>query len=147
MQQLARLFMILPKFIFFLPGFHTISFPSHRLLSHMIMMIIGETMTSREREDWLLLERPLSILSEILAKLEVQTIILVSSPVCCRFSNQFVCLLPFINCCYWLPIWATCPPPPPRRWLVIMGDSARIHDKTTENAAWFFNSLPLIPNF
>ena len=26
-----------------------------------------------------------------------------------------------------------------RRWLVVTGDSVRIHDKTTENAAWFFN--------
>ena len=29
----------------------------------------------------------------------------------------------------------------PRRRLVVMGDSARIQDKTTENSAWFFNVL------
>ena len=29
----------------------------------------------------------------------------------------------------------------PRRRLVVMGDSARIQDETTENSAWFFNVL------
>ena len=29
----------------------------------------------------------------------------------------------------------------PRRRLVVTGDSARIHDETTENSAWFFNVL------
>ena len=29
----------------------------------------------------------------------------------------------------------------PRRRLVVTGDSARKHDETTENSAWFFNVL------
>ena len=30
----------------------------------------------------------------------------------------------------------------PRRWLVVMGDSSRIQDKTTEISTWFFNMGP-----
>ena len=38
---------------------------------------------------------------------------------------------------YRLPIRAT----PPRRRLVVTGDSAGIQDETTENSAWFFKVL------
>ena len=33
------------------------------------------------------------------------------------------------------------PPPPPPKTVIVTGDSAKIHDETTESSAWFFNEL------